>query len=139
MLRSRLAGLALEGLADEFGAELAADEDCQFFEAGEGGAPGWSFVAVEVGGQVFGRRSDHGAQFGRNVYLLGVFRHRQLLHSVARRAGGGLLRVTLRSTASPCKPCRTPPHRCLPEAALDAHASTVRIIDQAEVAEWQTR
>ena len=111
MLRSRLAGLALEGLADEFGAELAADEDGQFFEAGKGGAPGWSFGAVEVGGQVFGRRSDHGAQFGRNVYLLGVFRHRQLLHSVARRAGGGLLRVTLRSTASPCKPCRTPAER----------------------------
>src|SRR5262245_63898284 len=59
--RGGLCGLALEGLLQEFGAELAAEEGGQFFEGGEGGAPGRPLRAVEVVGQVFGRGGHDGA------------------------------------------------------------------------------
>src|SRR5262245_59303326 len=50
--RGGLCGLALEGLLEQFGPELAAQEGGQFFEGGERGAPGRPLRAVEVMGKV---------------------------------------------------------------------------------------
>jgi hypothetical protein len=107
-LGGRLIGLSLEGLREQLGAEGAADLDGEFFEGVEGGAPRGAVGSVQVVEQVFGRGGQHGTQFGGDVYLGGVWCHREILSAVTVRTRCGLAQVTLGIDDTPCKQCRTP-------------------------------
>ncbi len=61
-------GLSLKGLVEQFAAEGIAELDHEFFEIGEGGAPGWSLRSVEVMHQVFGGGQEDRAQISGNIY-----------------------------------------------------------------------
>jgi hypothetical protein len=89
-LWDRLVGLALEGLLEELGPQVVAELADQLLQVGEAGAPRGAFRAVEVVQQVLGRRLEHGAQVGGDLYRWASFRHLEILSAVTRQLDGGL-------------------------------------------------
>jgi hypothetical protein len=86
-----LLGLALEGLLEQFGAEVVAESADELLEVGEGSAPGGPFGAVEVVEQVFGGALEHGTQVGGNLYRRYLLGHLELLSAVAWQGDSGLV------------------------------------------------
>ncbi len=82
--RQGLLRLALQGLLQEFAAELFAELDDGLFDVVQCCSPRWSLGAIEMVKQVFGSGLEDGPEMGRNLYGCGPCFHLELLSTVAQ-------------------------------------------------------